>query len=254
MIASVTPKRIEREVADLAACDFYHTIDLPDGTVLEGHWDLRQTAGQYLGDVDFAGKRVIEIGPASGFLSFHMERKGARVVAVEPPMDSFWDLVPRAGAQAARDKQDFFRHIERVRNSFWYLHRAFESKVELYEADAYRLPPSLGAFDVAVLASVLLHCSSPVQLMNSVAALGVKEMIVSEVYNPSFFNEPVCRLIPSPGNSTVDTWWGFSPAFFSRYFEVLGFRKVTVTRHRQYYGRSRRFVKMFTVVGSDRQS
>ena len=32
--------------------------------------------------VNFAGKRVIDIGPASGFLSFHMERAGAQVVCI----------------------------------------------------------------------------------------------------------------------------------------------------------------------------
>ena len=47
--------------------------------------------------MDFAGKRVIDIGPASGFLSFHMERRGAQVVCIEPQMETFWDLVPRAG-------------------------------------------------------------------------------------------------------------------------------------------------------------
>ena len=50
-----------------------------------GLWDLRQTVDDYLGRIDFAGKRVLEIGPASGFLTIEMERRGADVVAVELP-------------------------------------------------------------------------------------------------------------------------------------------------------------------------
>jgi O-methyltransferase len=140
MRAAAAAKRTARIVADRSSCDFYHNVQLPDGTVVTGEWDLRETADQYLGEVDFSGKRVIEVGPASGFLSFHMERKGAQVTAIEPPMDIFWDLVPRAGVDLAREEEGFSRDIERIRNSFWYLHQAFGSKVELYEADAYNLP------------------------------------------------------------------------------------------------------------------
>ena len=94
---TVSPiRRVRQRVTDAADCDFYHVIQLPDGRLTTGQWDLRATADQYLGGVDVDGKRVIEIGPATGFLSFHMERGGAQVVCVEPPMDTFWDLVPHS--------------------------------------------------------------------------------------------------------------------------------------------------------------
>jgi O-methyltransferase len=246
-------KKVDRMVTDRSSCDFYHDVQLPDGTVIRGQWDLRETADQYLGGVDFAGKRVIEVGPASGFLSLHMESKGAQVVAIEPPMDIFWDLVPRAGVDLAQKELEFAGHIERIRNSFWYLHHVFGSKVELYEADAYDLPKSLGIFDVGVLASVLVHCSSPARMIASVAGLGVTEMIISEVHNPALGDEPICRLVPSGENSTIDSWWHFSPAFFCRYFEVLGFGTVTVTHHRQLYSVTGQLADMFTVVGSGRK-
>jgi hypothetical protein len=69
-----TPRKVNRIITDLSACDFYHCVQLPDGSIVKGQWDLRERVDQYLGNVDFAGKRVIEIGPASGFLSMHMER------------------------------------------------------------------------------------------------------------------------------------------------------------------------------------
>ena len=77
-------RQVRRRVTDPAECDFYHVVELPGGELTKAQWDLRETADQYLGGVDFAGKRVLEIGPASGFLSFHMERRGARVFCVEP--------------------------------------------------------------------------------------------------------------------------------------------------------------------------
>jgi predicted nicotinamide N-methyase len=35
----------------------------------------------YLGNFDFVGKRVLDVGAASGFLTFEMEKRGAEVVA-----------------------------------------------------------------------------------------------------------------------------------------------------------------------------
>lgn len=69
----------------LADCDFYHSMISPGVGKIIGLWDLRQTVDDYLGRIDFAGKRVLEIGPASGFLAIEMERRGADVVAVELP-------------------------------------------------------------------------------------------------------------------------------------------------------------------------
>ena len=59
--------------------------------------------------------------------------------------------------------------LSRVRNAFWYAHTVLKSKVELYEANSYDLPDSLGSFDIGVLGSVLLRCSSPVRIIEQVA-------------------------------------------------------------------------------------
>jgi len=86
-----TPQKVE----DLADCYFYHTMELPGRGVIEGQdWDLRGRVDEYLGNVDFAGQRVLEIGPASGFLTFEMEKRGADVISVEVTDEHGWDFVP----------------------------------------------------------------------------------------------------------------------------------------------------------------
>src|SRR5262249_47083940 len=67
---SETPYASPRTVTDLADCYFYHTLELPGYGLVEGEWDLRAGAEAYLGGVDFRGRRVLEVGPASGFLCF----------------------------------------------------------------------------------------------------------------------------------------------------------------------------------------
>jgi hypothetical protein len=88
------------KVEDVADCYFYHTMELPGRGVIEGRdWDLRGRVDEYLGNVDFAGKRVLEIGPASGFLTFEMEKRGAEIVSVEVTAKHGWDFVPYPAAR-----------------------------------------------------------------------------------------------------------------------------------------------------------
>jgi SAM-dependent methyltransferase len=242
--------RIRKEVAGMDECEFYHVVDLPDGSLTGGQWDLRHNADAYLGNVDFAGKRVLEIGPASGFLSFHMERQGARVAVIEPPADSFWDLVPQASADLAETRKVFGEHIQRIRNSFWFLHRCYGSAIECYEVDAYRIPPQPAQFDIGLLASVLLHVSSPVRMLESLANVVGDTIIIVERFFPELVSQPVCRLVPSTANRTLETWWEFSPNFFAQYLAVLGFSQMRATRHRQFFATIKQEWDMFTLVAS----
>ena len=70
-----------RYVRDLDGCFFYHTMELPGFGEVKGQWDLRGRFDEYIGGVEVAGKSVLDIGSATGFLSFEAEKRGAsRVV------------------------------------------------------------------------------------------------------------------------------------------------------------------------------
>ena len=244
-------RRIEPKAPAFADCAFYHAVDLPGGKSAKGQWDLRPNVDKYLGDVDFRGKRVLEVGPASGYLSFYMESRGASVVAIEPPMDSAWDFVPRKDQDLEAFKKRFESILTRIRNSFWYLHRLNSSKVELYEASAYALPEELGTFDVGLLASILLHTRSPVSIMEQLAKRVTGTLIISETYIPDLGKQPVCRLRPGVGRETMTGWWDFTPKFFTDFLYLLGFPKAVIVRHKQLRTiDSVRSIEMFTVVAS----
>src|SRR5712671_982748 len=64
----------------------YHSIDLPDGTVLPGLQTvehLRWRLDLFGLPHDLRGKRVLDIGAWDGWFSFECERRGADVVAVD---------------------------------------------------------------------------------------------------------------------------------------------------------------------------
>ena len=73
---------------------FHHHMDLPGLKEVGKGWDLRETIDDYLGHFDFRGKRVLDVGTASGFLTFEMEKRGAEVVSFDRANVADWQLVP----------------------------------------------------------------------------------------------------------------------------------------------------------------
>jgi SAM-dependent methyltransferase len=232
-------------------CIFYHTIEIPSRGVVRGQWDLRGHVDEYFGGYDFTGKRVLEIGPASGFLTFEMERRGAQVVAVEVAEDPGWDFVPFSDEVLQPILAQRRETMKGVKNSFWFLHDLNGSKAQVHYGDPCQIPSSLGKFDVAIMASVLLHCERPTRILAE-CAQRADTLIVTETYRSDLEGRSVCRLLPGANAQLWDTWWGFSTNFFVRYFGILGLRHVLIKHHKQHsehqgHGMG---VPFFTIIGS----
>ena len=236
-----------REVKDVADCYFYHTMELPGRGVIEGRdWDLRGRVNEYLGNVDFAGKRVLEIGPASGFLTFEMEKRGADVISVEVTDEHGWDFVPYPGARLEEVFGPRRIVMQQLKNSYWFSHAALQSKAKVYHGDAYNLPATLGEFDIAVMGAVLLHCRDPLRIVEQCGKIA-RTLIIVDMFHPDLEGAPVCRLAPTTQNFLWHTWWHFSTQFFTQFLAVMGFSASEVLRHQQRH-RGRPYT-LSTIVG-----
>lgn len=213
-------------------CDFYHTVDVPGHGVVNGQWDLRNSVDEYLGSFPFSGSRVLEIGPASGFLTMQMEKRGADVLALEVLDDPGWDFVPYDDPRMPGIFKPRAEHMRRIKNSFWFIHGIHQSKVRVYYGDSCNIPDAIGHFDVAVMASVLLHCERPARVIAECAKRS-DAIIITELYHETLESHSVCRFVPDRTNFAWDTWWDFSPKFFTQILDVLGFPNVIVTHHTQ---------------------
>jgi 2-polyprenyl-3-methyl-5-hydroxy-6-metoxy-1,4-benzoquinol methylase len=169
-----------RTITDLNDCYFYHTTDVPGYGLLEGEWDLRQGIRAYLGDVDFHGKRVLELGTASGFVCFHMEREGADVVGYDLSEHQSWDVVPYAQYSYEDFLQKRKEHIRRINNAFWLCHRAFGSHSTVVYGDVYSIPEGIGQVDISTSCSILLHVRDPFLALQKTLALTRETVIVTE--------------------------------------------------------------------------
>jgi O-methyltransferase len=233
------------KVDDLADCYFYHTIELTGHGVISGDWDLRAGVDEYLGNVEFAGKSVLEIGPASGFLTFEMEKRGAEVVSVEVTAEHGWDFVPYPSARLEEILGPRRIVMQQLKNSYWFSHAALHSKAQVYYGDVYNLPASLGEFDIAVMAAVLLHCRDPLRIVEQ-CAKRAKSLIIVDKFHPDLEGAPGCRLAPTPENFLWHTWWHFSTQFFTQFLAVMGFTTTDPTTHEQFHrGRAH---TLFTIV------
>lgn len=186
-----------REITSLEECWFYHTIDLPGFGVIPGQWDLRGGVDDYLGRVPLAGKRVLELGTASGFLCFEMEKRGADVVAFDLAPGSFPDLIPFAAfAEFGKVLADQVQIYERLRNSYWLAHRALGSQARVVYGNLYELPAGIGPVDVATFGCILLHLRDPFLALANAARFVTETMIVTDVIHTDWTSEQITGSAP----------------------------------------------------------
>src|SRR5277367_541045 len=96
-------ERIQR-LSDRVRSRFrYHSIELPDGSVLPGLQTvehLRWRLERFDLPPDLRGKRVLDVGAWDGWFSFECERRGAEVVAVDcVALDTFIEAKQLLGSK-----------------------------------------------------------------------------------------------------------------------------------------------------------
>jgi len=227
-----------RFVDRLEDCFFYHAMDLPGLGLVRGHWDLRGRFDDYLGGVNVDGTSVLDIGTATGFLSFEAEKRGAaRVLSFDMSDARQQAFLPFKDKLYYRDPgrwaEVYGAEIEQWKNAYWLCHRLLEAKAEVYYGNIYELPAELGQFDIAIVGSVLEHLSDQITALASIARL-TKETIV--VVSPLLQTEErIARFEALAGNPEADfTWWTYSLGVYREVFAMLGFR-ITKVSHAKYY-------------------
>lgn len=182
----------------------YHSLELPGGVVpgVVPVERLRERLDHYLPLRDPRGKRVLDIGAASGWNSFELERRGASVVAL-----------------------DCIEYPE-----FHYAKRSLDSRVELVLLDVDEISKErLGVFDYVLCFGVLYHLRHPLMALEKICSI-TREMAFIESYvidpNESF---PGCVMEFYETNELggqIDNWWGPTAACLAALCRSAGFASV----------------------------
>ncbi len=246
-----------REGADLSDLVWYHAFELPDGRVLPGAWDLRGHETAYLGGVDVAGKRVLELGPATGYLTFYMERMGAEVVSFEAGFDVSIDMLPVKGRDDPEGKLRVMQDtIDRNHDAWWYLHRTLGSSAKFVQGSIYDMPADLGTFDITLVGAILLHLREPWGALSQAAQRTTETMIVTEPLQDDLHDPEsnIMRFSPSAEHH-VTNWWSIYPGAVVSMLSRLGFGLTETTMHSQRHYLAHDMAsdaidqRMYTVVG-----
>src|SRR3954451_20817404 len=165
------------DLADRArGLEWYHTIELGQGVVTEGVYDLRPYVQRYGLPERMDGLRALDIGTFDGFWAFEMERRGAEVVAIDVEDDRYFDW------PASRRPKQFT--LRKQGAGFELAHEALGSSVERRICSVYDATPErLGTFDLVFCGSVLIHLRDQVLALERIAALCDGAFISVEAYD-----------------------------------------------------------------------
>lgn len=212
----------QRHVASIADCWFYHVMDLPEvGTVSHfGSWDLRDRFDDYISRVDVRGKTFLDVGSASGFLTFEAEKRGAIVTSFDVELGGQVNI----GATGnATEKQ---REVVMMQNGYWLAHRLLNSKAKVIYGDAANLASLAPPSDIVMLGQILVHMKDPISVLEQAARVARKMLIIAE---GSFHNETPAALFYGATYPGTNTWWHLSDKIYEQCLGMWGFKIKSVT-------------------------
>ena len=217
--------RSEAEIAALRrradALIWYHAIDLGDGVVTRGIYDHRPYLERFGIPSDLRGRTALDIGAASGFFSFEMERRGAAVTATDLPAWMGHDFGPDYVPDLTEGQAASY-----LRDPFLLAKEALGSSVERREINVYDLSPeTVGTFDLVFCGSVLLHLTDPFRALMRIRSVTRGTAIVSTAFRDSGV-EPTALFV---GDSKAATWWMPNRACLEIMMRSAGFRTVEWT-------------------------
>lgn len=210
-------------------CIFYHTMEYPDGEMNQGLWDIRGYFNSYIGDYPIARKSVLDVGAASGFLSFEAEKAGATVTSLEARSALDFTQVPHTGSGYLNDRASFLKEtdeiLRRLKNSYWYSWHRLGSRAEVVHAPLNDLSKWDRRFDVVIAGAITEHLSDPVTAIGNLSVLAREAIIIA--FDPVVDSDD---LTLTAGSNWSDlrpradhTWYFLSRGLYRRLFTNLGF-------------------------------
>ncbi len=210
---TLSDKNILQQIESL---EWYHTLDLGSGITTPGDYDHRPYLRYYGFPDNLTGKTALNVGDASGFFSFELERRGAKVTAVDLPAWFAHDFGPCYRPDKTGDEGARYLH-----SPFLLATQLLHSSVEKVEMSVYDLDPEkMGLFDVVFCGSMLLHITDPIRALWRLQSVTREVAIITTVIYPDTSSEPLAQFV---GHHRGDGWWFPNRACFEMMVKSAGF-------------------------------
>ena len=197
--------------AEVAAIEWWHTIDLGHGVVTPGRDETPARLPLLHLPPSLAGSTVLDIGAWDGFYSFACEQRGAaRVVAAD---------------------QFAWRELGTRRRGFDCAHRALASSVEPIELDVLDLSPETagGTYDLVLFLGVLYHLRDPLLALEHVASVTGSNLVLETHVDCLTTRRPAAAFYPGDelyGDAT--NWWGPNLPALVAMLHSVGFERCDI--------------------------
>jgi tRNA (mo5U34)-methyltransferase len=209
--------------AEVERYPWYHTIDLGDGVVTRGMFDIRPAVPSYPLPADLSGQRCLDVGTMDGFWAFELERRGAREVVaadIEDPLALDWPA-------AIRDQEKTMDETKAER--FEIARSALGSNVERVGYSIYELSPEeLGTFDFVFCGDVLLHLKDPVTAVERLRSVCHDRAVIVSAIRRYRFHER--RAMAEFDGIDGFEWWITNLKGLARVVQSAGFARVEAAK------------------------
>ena len=183
-----------------AAGTSYHKLTFPNGTILNGVWDMSKYLKFYKIPDNLSGKTVLDVGPASGYFSFLFSKMGAKkVVALD------------------------FKQTKLLKAA----NELMNTNVEFVEKNIYDLDENFGKFDIVFCSNVLFHLTDIFTALKRLKSVTKNLSIIctSVIKIPNLMNFPVALFVGKE-NPNIGSYWRPTPKCFVEMMKGAGFNKV----------------------------
>jgi tRNA (mo5U34)-methyltransferase len=207
----------------VAAIEWYHSIDLGGGVVTPGYYDHGPILGHYQLPERMDGMRVLDIASFDGFWAFEFERRGAaEVVALDIRTAGELDLPWRV--RAGMGEAELGR---RFGAGFALAHATLGSRVQHEHCNVYDLTPErLGQFDLVHCGDLLLHLRDPMGALMRIRGVTRGQALISDVIYPDFDRHDGLPLVMFNGGRGDNIWWRLGANALRQMIEDSGFDRV----------------------------
>jgi len=184
----------------------YHQIDLGDGIIINGEYDMQKVLKYYNLPHDLTGLSVLDIGTSTGFFAFEAARRGGQVTAID-----IWSS-----------------------ETFDYIKYALELQAEYVQKNIYDLDASFGQFDLVICGSLLLHLRDIFGAIQKIREVCNGTAIVST----AAYNDPCCAQVACcefygarANDGNYWTYWRVNAAGLAKMLLASGFSSVSAPIH-----------------------
>jgi tRNA (mo5U34)-methyltransferase len=208
-----------RKIQDtVETLSWYHTVDLGNGVATPGHYDHRPYLGSYGLPRDLSEKTALDIGAASGFFAFELEKRGAEVTATDLPTWKAHDFGPLYQPEMKPEEAHRYLH-----DPFLFAQTTLGSRVKRELINIYDIGPETlgGSFDLVFCGSVLIHLTDPIRALWRIQSVTKEVAIIATPIYPLKSSEPLATFI---GQHRGDGWWLPNRQALEAMIESAGFK------------------------------